>query len=99
MCERGCRKRKDGVTDRWERARRRGRRTKNKSGAHVGCASKVRDFTALDVANTTRTTMAKRKSIVDPEELPDAADKGKQHDDDDSGSDEVCDTIVSPQCA
>jgi hypothetical protein len=34
--------------------------------------------------------MAKRKSKADPEELPDAADKGKKQDDDDSGSDEVC---------
>jgi protein BCP1 len=49
---------------------------------------KFRDQTA---PTQTTATMAKRKSIVDPEELPDAADKGKQQDDDDSGSDEVCD--------
>ena len=34
--------------------------------------------------------MAKRKSERDPEELPDASDKRKQNDDDESGSDEVC---------
>lgn len=34
--------------------------------------------------------MAKRKSKADPEDLPDAPDKSKKQDDDDSGSDEVC---------
>jgi protein BCP1 len=42
--------------------------------------------------------MAKRKTKADPEELPDASDKGKQQNDDDSGSDEVCDT-TSPRNA
>lgn len=36
-------------------------------------------------------TMAKRKSERDPEELPDASDKGKRRDDNESDSDEVCD--------
>jgi protein BCP1 len=43
--------------------------------------------------------MAKRKSKADPEELPDAADKSKQQDDDDSGSDEVCDNFHHPRNA
>jgi protein BCP1 len=43
--------------------------------------------------------MAKRKSKADPEELPDAADKGKKQDDDDSGSDEVCDSRMHPRHA
>lgn len=37
-------------------------------------------------------TMAKRKSERDPEDLPDAPDKGKQKNEADSDSDEVCDT-------
>ncbi|CAO2655035.1 Nn.00g117680.m01.CDS01 [Neocucurbitaria sp. VM-36] len=37
--------------------------------------------------------MAKRKSERDPEELPDASDKGKQKDDDESGSDEDMDMV------
>ncbi|KAF1832977.1 hypothetical protein BDW02DRAFT_553533 [Decorospora gaudefroyi] len=37
--------------------------------------------------------MAKRKSERDPEDLPDASEKGKQADDDDSGSDEDMDMV------
>ncbi|KAH8704412.1 p21-C-terminal region-binding protein-domain-containing protein [Phaeosphaeriaceae sp. PMI808] len=37
--------------------------------------------------------MAKRKSKPDPEELPDASDKGKREADDDSGSDEDMDMV------
>ncbi|KAH7395371.1 p21-C-terminal region-binding protein-domain-containing protein [Phaeosphaeria sp. MPI-PUGE-AT-0046c] len=37
--------------------------------------------------------MAKRKSKADPEDLPDASDKGAQHNDDDSGSDEDMDMV------
>ncbi|KAI4622801.1 Mss4p nuclear export [Alternaria ethzedia] len=37
--------------------------------------------------------MAKRKSERDPEELPDASDKRKQNDDDESGSDEDMDMV------
>ncbi|KAF1846440.1 uncharacterized protein K460DRAFT_313874 [Cucurbitaria berberidis CBS 394.84] len=37
--------------------------------------------------------MAKRKSERDPEELPDASDKGKQNNDDESGSDEDMDMV------
>lgn len=44
--------------------------------------------------------MAKRKSKADPEDLPDADAKGKQQNDDDSGSDEVCaNFLLSPRCA
>ena len=42
--------------------------------------------------------MVKRKPERDPEELPDASDKGKQKDDDESGSDEVCAYTQSPLC-
>lgn len=41
-------------------------------------------------SNTTY-TMAKRKQQIDPEELPDASDKGKLKPTDESDSDEVCD--------
>jgi protein BCP1 len=60
---------------------------------------RVRQF-ATFCTTTNRPAMAKRKSIVDPEELPDAADKRKQQeDDDDSGSDEVCDSALLPAIA
>lgn len=60
---------------------------------------RVANFTDLHCTNTNTATMAKRKTKADPEELPDAPDKGKKQDDDDSGSDEVCDSNSSPQCA
>jgi hypothetical protein len=56
-------------------------------------------FATRIVRHKTTAAMAKRKSKADPEELPDAADKGKKQDDDSSGSDEVCDSRMHPRHA